>query len=288
VGIVASDKLRRGWSVVAFLLAAAAVVCTQVNISGSVAVLTNAVQALTNKTLIQPTIADFANVQGTATDYEGLRILNTNSSGAAATTSGLLLGITNSVGVINTKIAAVENDSGGTSSHTDGAKADLAFYSTNGTGGTPVEALRIAASGNVGIGLGNPASQLHTTGTVRFASFGAGTATFDGSGNLSSSSDERLKNVLGNFDRGLAELRSIQPILYRWKSGDPSHGTYPGFSAQNVMVTVPEAVGIDHNSQYTLQDRGLIAVLCNAVKDLDKKVTAQQIELERLRRLRRR
>lgn len=41
-------------------------------------------------------------------------------------------------------------------------------------------------TGNIGIGTTSPTAQLHTTGTVRFANFGAGVAEFDASGNVSS------------------------------------------------------------------------------------------------------
>jgi hypothetical protein len=224
-------------------------------------------------------------VQGSATDYEGLRILNTNNSGATATTSGILLGISNSVGVINTKIAAVENDSGGISSHTDGAKADLAFYTTNGTGGTPTEVFRIAASGNVGIGLGNPSAQLHTTGTVRFANFGAGTATFDASGNISSVSDERLKRDIRPFTRGLDDLLGINPILYGYTvaSGlDQTRNDYAGFSAQNVLLRIPEAIGYSPDGMMSFNDRPIIAALVTAVKELNARILAQQKQIDEL------
>ncbi len=39
----------------------------------------------------------------------------------------------------------------------------------------------------------------------------------DANGNISSSSDERLKNITGDFARGLDALQDIQPISYTWK-----------------------------------------------------------------------
>ncbi len=145
--------------------------------------------------------------------------------------------------------------------------------------------VKFSKDGKLGIGT-SPAAQLDTTGSVRFRKFGAGTATFDASGNLTSASDERLKEVVGIFARGLADLRGVEPILYKWNpdSGLETEVVYSGFSAQNVRAAIPEAVGVDGGGYLSLQDRALIATLVNAVKELDEKVAAQQVEIKKLRR----
>ncbi len=131
-------------------------------------------------------------------------------------------------------------------------------------------ALFATGAGNVGIGTTSPTAQLSTTGTVRFSNFGAGTLQTDANGNLSVSSDERLKNVQGNFSRGLADIEKLTPILYQWKpeTGYDASTTYAGFSAQNVQAAIPEAVGQDGRGYLTLQDRPLIAALVNAEKEI--------------------
>jgi hypothetical protein len=93
--------------------------------------------------------------------------------------------------------------------------------------------MRPQSTGNVGIGTAAPSGQLHTTGRVRFATFGAGTAQTDVSGNLSVSSDERVKDIAGEFNRSIADLRNIAPISYQWKvdTGLDSVGVHSGFSA---------------------------------------------------------
>lgn len=128
--------------------------------------------------------------------------------------------------------------------------------------------------GNVGIGTTSPASQLHTTGTVRFANFGAGTATFDASGNISSASDERLKDIKGDFKAGVDQLAKIKPILYKWnkKSGLEMNSVYAGFSAQNVQKTIPEAVGKNRDGMLSLQDRALLAAAINGIKELNSRL----------------
>ncbi|RNJ51378.1 beta strand repeat-containing protein [Methylocystis hirsuta] len=134
--------------------------------------------------------------------------------------------------------------------------------------------LIVMQSGNVGIGTTSPTAQLHTTGTVRFSNFGAGTLTTDASGNLSVSSDERLKNIDAPFTRGLADIAKLSPISYHWNvvSGLDMGTQYAGFSAQNVQAAIPEAVGSSTSGYLTLQDRPLIAAVVNAIKELSAKL----------------
>lgn len=122
----------------------------------------------------------------------------------------------------------------------------------------------------LGIGVTTTSAQLHTTGTVRFANFGAGTLQTDASGNLTVSSDERLKEIRGTFTRGLTDLLRISPIEYHWnQTSGLDHSTlYAGFSAQNVQTAIPEAVGTSSGGYLSLQDRPIIAALVNAVKEV--------------------
>ncbi|KKU15640.1 MAG: hypothetical protein UX24_C0033G0002 [Candidatus Giovannonibacteria bacterium GW2011_GWB1_45_9b] len=89
---------------------------------------------------------------------EGVRVLNTNSDGAVITSSGIMLGVTNTVGVAQSKIAAIEDT-------VDAANSDLAFYTNTGTGVAPTEKMRILYSGNVGIGTTTPGYNLDVNGT---------------------------------------------------------------------------------------------------------------------------
>lgn len=63
--------------------------------------------------------------------------------------------------------------------------AALSFWTTPDGTATLTERMRIASSGNVGIGTVSPQAQLHTTGTLRFANFTNGFLRVDGSGNVS-------------------------------------------------------------------------------------------------------
>jgi hypothetical protein len=155
----------------------------------------------------------------------------------------------------------------------------------NDNGGADASPFIIDGSGNVGVGVVAPTAQLHTTGTVRFANFGAGTLTTDASGNVTASSDERLKNVTGSFTRGVSDVLKINPISYHWNglSGLDQAHTYSGFSAQNVQAAIPEAIDTDPRGYLTLQDRPILAAVVNAVKDIWTKVTGQQTDIAELK-----
>lgn len=121
------------------------------------------------------------------------------------------------------------------------------------------------------------------TGAIRFNAYGAGTLVTDASGNVTASSDTRLKDVQGEFNRGLSDLLNLDPILYKWNgtSGMETGSTYAGFSAQNVQLAIPEAVSTDSRGYLTLQDRPILATSVNAIKELnttiqslDSRVTA--------------
>ena len=113
-----------------------------------------------------------------------------------------------------------------------------------------------------------------TDGVVTMTEYGAGAATFDANGVISSVSDERMKDVQGQFTAGLAELLGIDPILHKYtpESGLDTENVYAGLLAQNVMKYIPQAVGKNPDGFYSLQDRPLIAALINAVKQQQKEI----------------
>ncbi len=123
------------------------------------------------------------------------------------------------------------------------------------------------------------------TPTVKIRRLGAGTVVSDASGNLSVSSDVRLKNVTGEFHRGLNALQNIQPIQYRWKekSGMETKGVYTGFSAQNVQANIPEAVKENSKGYLTLDDRPIMATLVNAIQELTTQLEKQSKEIKALK-----
>ncbi|KND51094.1 MAG: hypothetical protein AB202_01630, partial [Parcubacteria bacterium C7867-007] len=200
---------------------------------------------------------------------------NTNGRlGIGTTTPNWLLSVSGAAGVrfkttSNVSDAFVVENSIGSSSLSfstiDSADAIFSVATTSGS-----TYFYIGASGSVGIGTTTPTTQLVSTGGVRFATFGAGTLQTDSLGNLSVSSDERLKDINGTFTRGLAEIRGLNPILYHWNATSTLDRStlYAGFSAQNVQGVIPEAVDMGPQGYLSLSDRPILAASVNAIKDL--------------------
>lgn len=119
---------------------------------------------------------------------------------------------------------------------------------------------------------------ISSAGIHTMSAYGVGTATFDANGVISSVSDERFKSIIGPYTVGLAEILKINPILFNWNKDEDvgvnrdTENIYAGFSAQNVMEWIPEAVGKNLKGMYSLNDRTILAALVNAVKSLHTEV----------------
>lgn len=114
---------------------------------------------------------------------------------------------------------------------------------------------------------------------IQFSDFGAGAITSDASGNLTSVSDERLKNILGYSHTGLNAVMNLKPINFKYNSkykGDHD-STYTGFSAQNVKANIPNGTGVTKDGYLTLQDRSILAAAIVAIQE-------QQKEIEQLKK----
>ena len=140
---------------------------------------------------------------------------------------------------------------------------------------TTQTAMTIDSLGNISIGSTTNPNKLTAHGAVQLANFGAGTLQVDALGNVMVSSDERLKDIGGEFTTGLDAVLGIQPIQYHWKAetGFDTEGVYTGFSAQNIEALIPEAVSYDKNGFRTLSDRTILATVINAIKEMWDKIT---------------
>ena len=126
------------------------------------------------------------------------------------------------------------------------------------------------------------------TGIIRFNGYGAGTLQTDASGNISTTSDESLKDIVGPFTRGLEDLLKIDvPVNFHWRpeSGMETAGVYSGFTAQGVAKGIPEAVS-ERDGLLSLSDRPIIAALINAVKELKADNDNLRDEVQQLKRAR--
>lgn len=135
---------------------------------------------------------------------------------------------------------------------------------TNGLGGAPI--------------VTNDKQLLRGTlgGTIFMGQYANGTVSFTGgTGQITSSSDRRLKTPTTGKMPGLREVSALKPVFFKWNNeinekGIDKADTQLGFFAQDVLPVIPEAVGkpTEHNKYYGLYDRPLIAALVNAVKEL--------------------
>ena len=135
-------------------------------------------------------------------------------------------------------------------------------------------------SGNAYLWMDNSAL-LRTSPTITNLGLAAGTVIGD------QTSDERMKNILGEVPYGLEEIKNINPVRYSMKS-EPERERI-GFIAQQVQPIVPESVYDtkdsieDHEDEPTklaMEYVALIPVLVNAVKELSAEVESLKSQLE--------
>lgn len=172
-------------------------------------------------------------------------------------------------GVANFKFGSNPSTYGGIS-YSD-ISGNMTFYTT---------AYNVLISGNSGA---NEGIRVKNTGSVQMAQYGAGSAIFDASGNITSVSDERLKDIQHYYTKGLEYIKNINPIVFKWKeeSGMETAHEYAGFSAQNIKEALgEEASGINEKGYLSIQDRAIIAALCNSVKELKAEIEELKSKLK--------
>jgi len=106
-----------------------------------------------------------------------------------------------------------------------------------------------------------------------------GQAYKPGGGNWASISDARLKEDIRPYTRGLAELRALRPVRYKYKKEywAASDRHFTGLIAQEVQDVVPEmvhpykfqAIGDKLIDVLAVDPSDLTYMLINAVKELD-------------------
>jgi len=132
--------------------------------------------------------------------------------------------------------------------------------------------------GRVGIGTINPGSLLEVNGA----------AAKPGGGSWSSSSDERLKDITANYDRGLKEVLELKPITFFYKRGNsrglPTDEEYVGFIAQEVQEVFPEAVSEGPDGYLDFNMHPVNVAVVNAIKELKAENEALRAENETLKK----
>lgn len=112
-----------------------------------------------------------------------------------------------------------------------------------------------------------------------------GDAAKPGGGSWLASSDERLKDIHGSFNKGLEELALLSPRYFSYKKGNArehsSDENYIGFTAQEVQQVFPEAVKTGDDGYLSLDMHVLNVAVINALKELktENEKLRQRIEV---------
>ena len=210
-------------------------------------------------TLTNATTLKIAGAPSVGTNQRALWI----AAGRSDFDAAIVTGTSSTIGIIGS--IGYNSVSGNYIYSKSGSSYDFVLYSNAGQGGLIMNAAR----------------------TFQMPVYGAGAATFDASGNITSVSDERVKTHIRPFMRGYEAIKQINPILhgYTKASGlDQSRDDYAGFSAQNVKSAIPEAIGQNADGMYSLNDRPIVAALVNVVKSQHAAIRRLEKRLSTLER----
>ena len=103
--------------------------------------------------------------------------------------------------------------------------------------------------------------------------YGAGAATFDASGNITSVSDERVKRNIRPFMRGLADVLKLKPILhgYTLSAGSTRRRmTTPASVRKTSRASCPKQLA-GEDGMLSLSDRAILAAVVNAIHELERR-----------------
>lgn len=157
---------------------------------------------------------------------------------------------------------------------TDGTTANQWFVGVGATVNSSFQ--MVSGVGSTGT-TGNTRFTLTAAGALTLSHYGAGTATFDASGNVTSVSDPSQKIFVGGFSAGLPEILAAADDrymgLHKWKleSGMETDGIYASFFARDDFP-IRAAVSKGANGINSFSDRPVIMALVNAIKTLEARI----------------
>lgn len=132
-------------------------------------------------------------------------------------------------------------------------------------------------TGRVGIGTSAPDQLLSVNGD----------ASKVGGGSWQTFSDERLKNILGKYSRGLSAVMRLQPLFYEYKSdnalGLKSEGQHVGFGAQSLQQVIPEAVTKTSDGYLMVNNDPILWTMLNAIKEQQKEIEDLKAQVTKLK-----
>ena len=151
--------------------------------------------------------------------------------------------------------------------HTDGIKFYTAPAGTADAAVTWTERVRIANTGNVGIGK-NPAYKLDVAGAV-------------GATDFLYTSDVKLKENIKPLEGSLNKILQLQGVSFNWKNNGVGN---IGLIAQDVENVYPELVQTSSDGIKSVEYGNLVAPLIESVKEQNRRVDEQQKQIDELKR----
>lgn len=132
--------------------------------------------------------------------------------------------------------------------------------------------------GSVGIGTTAPTLALSVSGDANKSAGGGSWQVF---------SDERLKNIKGNFNSGLKAVMQLQPLRFEYKKDNPlglnSGREQIGFGAGALQKVIPEAVSSNSTGYLQVNNDPIIWTMLNAIKEQQKEIEQLKGEVQKLR-----
>lgn len=216
------------------------------------------------------TLGSTLGVTGAATVGGTLGVTGASTLAALSATTGTFSGVVQrNAAAGNANLVINANAGGAVAARVEHAKSGtVEWLSGFGafSGGTDYEIATLTTGAGVKMGI-------TTGGVVTITALASGNLT-SVSGVITSSSDERLKNITGPLDYGLSEVLRLCPIRYRWTdaSGIPNDQEHGGFGAAAVEAVMPLAVATGPDGMRGLSDRPILGALVNAVQTLYARV----------------